>query len=53
MAKGIFVSRYKWSHDKLRKKYRKLHKQGKVKRTVVPKGWYYEPIKENSHEKPS
>ena len=41
----IFVHRYMWSHDKKRKKYRRLLKDGKVrvfKRTRD--GWYYETI---------
>ena len=45
----MFVHRYKWSHDKLRKKYRRLRKEGKVVVVNETKdGWTYSK-KENNH----
>ena len=44
MASAIFVHKYKYSHDKIRKKFRRLFKDGKVTREVVFKGWVYTPI---------
>lgn len=39
----VFVHRYKWSHMKLRKKYRRLHKDNKVTLILQNKdGWLYE-----------
>ena len=40
--KLIFVSKYKWSHDKKRKKLRKLHKNNLV--SIIKEtndGWLY------------
>ena len=42
MSKIIFVHKYKWSHDKKRKKYKKLLKNNKVKLLQKKKdGWLY------------
>jgi hypothetical protein len=39
----VFVHRYKWSHDKKRKKYRRLLKENKVKLLLQNKdGWLYQ-----------
>jgi len=41
----IFVHRYKWSHDSLRRRYRKLLKAGKVRiHSQNKKGWWYERL---------
>ena len=47
MAKMHFVSRYKYSHDKKRIKFKKWIKQGKVKLLYRrPDGWVYEELPE-------
>ena len=37
----VFVHRYKWSHAKRRKKFRRLLKEGKVTVEAVHNGWLY------------
>ena len=37
----VFVHRYKWSHAKRRKKFRRLLKEGKVTVEAVHGGWLY------------
>ena len=39
--KKVFVHRYKWSHSKKRKVFRRAFKDGEVTRETVHEGWVY------------
>lgn len=45
--KKVFVNRFKYSHTKLRKKYKKLHKEGKACMLLrTEDGWLYGDLRE-------
>lgn len=45
----VYVHRYRWSHDKKRKKYRRLYKEGKVNLVCRCNEWFiYEAVQERS-----
>ena len=49
MSGLIFVSRYKYGHDKKRKLYRRLWKEGKaIMVDQDQSGWYYKLIGEKA-----
>lgn len=48
----IFVDRYAYRHDKLRKRFKRLQREGKA--VVVEqdqRGWYYKLIEEKKERK--